>query len=80
VQFAIIARADSGGTATVAMSAASFGGFTIGPYLAGELAVRYGYFAVQCLGLGGILLALLSLAPLVGRRAHSLLPAPTRTA
>jgi predicted MFS family arabinose efflux permease len=72
VQFAIVARADSVGTATVAMSTAAFGGFSIGPYVAGELAVRYGFFAVQCLGLGGILLALVSLIPLVGRRTASL--------
>jgi hypothetical protein len=62
------------------MSAASFGGFTIGPYVAGELSVRYGFFAVQCLGLGGILFALVSLIPLVGRPSISLQPAPTRTA
>src|SRR5882757_580657 len=80
VQFAIIARADSAGTATVAMSAAAFGGFTIGPYVAGELAVRYGFFAVQCLGLGGILFALVSLIPLIGRRTTSLQPAATRPA
>jgi len=69
VQFAIIARADRVGTATVAMSAASYGGFTIGPYVAGELAVRFGFFAVQCLGLGGILISMISLIPLVSRRA-----------
>jgi predicted MFS family arabinose efflux permease len=80
VQFAVIARADSVGTATVAMSAAAFGGFSIGPYVAGELVVRYGFFAVQCLGFGGILLGLVSLIPLVGRRTASLQPAPTRTA
>jgi predicted MFS family arabinose efflux permease len=79
VQFAVIANADRAGTATVAMSAASFGGFTIGPYVAGELAVRYGFFAVQCLGLGGILFALVSLIPLVSRRTILLQAAPTRT-
>jgi predicted MFS family arabinose efflux permease len=68
MQFAVIAQADRAGTATVAMSAASFGGFTIGPYVAGELAVRYGFFAVQCLGLGGTFLALVSLIPLISRR------------
>jgi hypothetical protein len=61
------------------MSAASFGGFTIGPYVAGELAVRYGFFAVQCLGLDGILFALVSLIPLVSRRTILLQAAPTRT-
>ena len=75
VQFAVIANADPAGTATVAMSAAWYGGFTIGPYVAGELAVRYGFFAVQCLGLGGILVALLSLIPLLRRRIILLQPA-----
>jgi predicted MFS family arabinose efflux permease len=79
VQFAVIAHADRAGTATVAMSAAWYGGFTIGPYVAGELAVRHGFFAVQCLGLGGILLALLSLLPLITRRTVLLQPAATRT-
>jgi predicted MFS family arabinose efflux permease len=69
VQFAIIASADRAGTATVAMSTASYAGFTIGPYLAGELTVRFGFFAVQCLGIGGVVLAMASLIPLVGRRA-----------
>ena len=69
VQFAIIANADRVGTATVAMSTASYAGFTIGPYLAGELTVRSGFFAVQCLGIGGVLLAMVSLIPLIGRRA-----------
>jgi hypothetical protein len=78
VQFAVIAHADRAGTATVAMSAASYGGFTIGPYVAGELAVRYGFFAVQCLGLGGILFALASLIPLVSRRTLLLQPAAAR--
>lgn len=75
VQFAVIARADSVGTATVAMSAAAFGGFSIGPYAAGELVVRYGFFAVQCLGLGGILFALVSLIPLGRLRAAQALSA-----
>ena len=79
VQFAVIAHADRAGTATVAMSAAWYGGFTIGPYVAGELAVRYGFFAVQCLGLGGILLALVSLIPLITRRTILLQPAPSQT-
>jgi hypothetical protein len=79
VQFAVIAHADRAGTATVAMSAAWYGGFTIGPYVAGELAVRYGFFAVQCLGLGGILLALVSLIPLLTRRTILLQPAASRT-
>jgi predicted MFS family arabinose efflux permease len=78
VQFAVIAHADRAGAATVAMSAAWYGGFTIGPYVAGELAVRYGFVAVQCLGLGGILFALVSLIPLIGRRTILLQPAPTR--
>jgi hypothetical protein len=47
-----------------------------GPYAAGELAVRYGFFAVQCLGLGGILFALVSLIPFVSRRTILLQPAP----
>lgn len=77
VQFAVIAQADRAGTATVAMSAAWYGGFTIGPYLAGELAVRYGFLAVQYLGLAGILLALISLIPLIARRTILLQPAAT---
>lgn len=78
VQFAVIANADRAGTATVAMSAAWYAGFTIGPYVAGELAVRSGFLAVQCLGLGGILLALLSLIPLMGRRTIVLQAAASR--
>lgn len=66
VQFAIIANADHIGTATVAMSAAWYGGFTIGPYVAGEMAVRYGFLTVQCLGIAGILCALVSLIPILG--------------
>lgn len=76
VQFAAIARADHAGTATVAMSTASYAGFTIGPYVAGQLAVNYGFVAVQCLGVGGILFALVSLAPLVVRRSPALSAAP----
>jgi hypothetical protein len=64
VQFGVIAKADSIGTATVAMSAAWYAGFTIGPYLAGDLVVRFGFTAVQYLGIGGVLIALLSLLPL----------------
>jgi predicted MFS family arabinose efflux permease len=79
VQFAVIANADRAGTATVAMSAAWYAGFTIGPYVAGELAVRSGFLAVQCLGLGGILLALLSLIPLMGRRTIVLQAAASQT-
>jgi predicted MFS family arabinose efflux permease len=79
VQFAVIANADLTGTATVAMSTASYTGFTIGPYAAGELAARHGFFAVQCLGLGGILLALALLIPLLGRRAVLSQPAATPT-
>jgi hypothetical protein len=56
------------------MSAAWYAGFTIKP-LAGELAVRYGFLAVQAPGIGGILLALISLIPLAGQRTVLLQPA-----
>jgi predicted MFS family arabinose efflux permease len=68
IQFAIIANADRAGTATLAMSTAAYVGFAAGPLVAGQLAARTGYFAVQCLGIGGVLLAVLSLIPLVGRQ------------
>jgi predicted MFS family arabinose efflux permease len=68
LQFAAIAKADTVGTATIAMSAAWYGGFTIGPYLAGELVVRYGFISVQYLGIGGVVTALLSLIPICIRR------------
>jgi predicted MFS family arabinose efflux permease len=64
VQFAVIAAADTAGTATVSMSAAWYAGFAIGPYLAGELVVRYGFRSVQILGIAGVLIALFSLLPL----------------
>lgn len=69
VQFAVIAKADHAGTATVAMSTASYAGFTVGPYVAGNLTMRYGFFAVQCLGIGGVLFAMVTLIPLLSRRA-----------
>jgi predicted MFS family arabinose efflux permease len=69
VQFAVIAAADRAGTATISMSAAWYAGFTIGPYLSGALVVKYGFVPVQVLGIGGVLLALLSLLPLRMRRA-----------
>ncbi|HEY3849559.1 MAG TPA: hypothetical protein VGL87_01205 [Steroidobacteraceae bacterium] len=65
-------------TPTVAMSAAWYAGFTIKRYVAGELAVRYGFLAVQAPGIGGILLALISLIPLTGRRTVLLQPAAPR--
>jgi predicted MFS family arabinose efflux permease len=71
LQFAAIAKADTVGTATIAMSAAWYGGFTIGPYLAGELVGRYGFASVQILGIGGVVLALLSLVPIFIRSAPS---------
>ena len=71
LQFAAIAAADTVGTATISMSAANYAGFAIGPYLGGELVVRYGFETVQYLGMGGVLLALISLLPLcLGRRAR----------
>jgi predicted MFS family arabinose efflux permease len=79
VQFAVIADADSAGTATIAMSAAWYAGFTIGPYVAGEFAVRSGFLAVQCLGVGGILVALISLIPLLTRRTIVLQAAASRS-
>jgi len=64
VQFAIIADADKAGSATIAMSAAWYAGFTIGPYLSGELVGQYGFVPVQILGAGGVLIALITLLPL----------------
>jgi predicted MFS family arabinose efflux permease len=64
VQFAVIAEADTAGTATISMSAAWYAGFSIGPYLGGALVDRYGFVPVQVLGIGGVLLALVSLLPL----------------
>jgi predicted MFS family arabinose efflux permease len=64
VQFAIIADADKAGSATIAMSAAWYAGFTIGPYLSGELVEQYGFVPVQILGAGGVLIALITLLPL----------------
>jgi predicted MFS family arabinose efflux permease len=64
VQFAVIAEADAIGTATVSMSAAWYAGFAVGPYLSGELVVKYGYGSVQLLGVVGVLFALVSLLPL----------------
>ncbi len=64
LQFAIIAEADRAGSATIAMSAAWYAGFTIGPYLSGELVVKYGFVPVQILGAGGVLVALVTLLPL----------------
>jgi predicted MFS family arabinose efflux permease len=64
VQFAAIAEADTAGTATISMSAAWYAGFAVGPYLAGELVVKYGYSSVQFLGIVGVVFALVSLLPL----------------
>jgi MFS transporter, DHA1 family, inner membrane transport protein len=64
VQFAVIAEADTAGTATISMSAAWYAGFAIGPYLAGALVDRHGFVPVQVLGIAGVLLALFSLLPL----------------
>jgi predicted MFS family arabinose efflux permease len=64
VQFAAIAEADTAGTATISMSAAWYAGFAVGPYLAGELVVKYGYSSVQFLGIVGVLFALASVLPL----------------
>jgi predicted MFS family arabinose efflux permease len=64
VQFAIIAEADTAGTATISMSAAWYAGFTIGPYLSGVLVAKYGFAPAQYLGAGGVLVALVSLLPL----------------
>jgi predicted MFS family arabinose efflux permease len=80
LQFGVIAKADSVGTATVAMSAAWYAGFTIGPYLAGDLVIRFGFVSVQYLGIGGVLIAFVSLLPLIIVRRISVTPAPaTRT-
>lgn len=65
VQFGVIAEADTAGTATISTSAAWYAGFAIGPYLAGELVVRYGFTPVQYFGTAGVLLGLLSLLPLI---------------
>lgn len=65
IQFAVIAQADRGGTATISMSTAWYAGFTIGPYLSGALVDRFGFVPVQVLGAGGVILALLLLVPLV---------------
>jgi predicted MFS family arabinose efflux permease len=64
VQFAVIAEADTAGTATISMSAAWYAGFAIGPYLAGALVERFGFVPVQVLGVAGALLAFFSLLPL----------------
>jgi predicted MFS family arabinose efflux permease len=64
VQFAVIAQADTAGTATISMSAAWYAGFAIGPYLAGALVERFGFVPVQVLGVAGALLAFFSLLPL----------------
>jgi predicted MFS family arabinose efflux permease len=64
VQFAVITEADTVGVATIAMSAAWYAGFTIGPYISGELVASYGFAPVQYLGVAGVLLALASLIPL----------------
>ena len=64
LQFAAIAAADTVGTATISMSAANYAGFAIGPYLGGQLVVHYGFGTLQYLGIGGVLLALISLLPL----------------
>jgi predicted MFS family arabinose efflux permease len=71
VQFAVIAEADTAGTATISMSAAWYAGFAIGPYLAGALVERFGFVPVQVLGVAGALLAFFSILPLrtVNRRA-----------
>lgn len=79
VQFAVIAEADRAGTATISMSAAWYAGFTIGPYLSGELVTRYGFVPVQILGIGGVLLALFSLLPLRMRRTETGTPALPRS-
>jgi len=80
VQFAVIAAADRAGTATISMSTAWYAGFTIGPYLSGALVDKYGFVPVQVLGIGGVLLALLSLLPLRPRRAPaSVTDAPSRS-
>jgi predicted MFS family arabinose efflux permease len=71
VQFAVIAEADTAGTATISMSAAWYGGFSIGPYLAGALVDRYGFVPVQVLGIAGVLLAFFSLLPLRIKRPLS---------
>jgi predicted MFS family arabinose efflux permease len=69
IQFGVIAEADTAGTATISTSAAWYAGFAIGPYLAGELVVKYGFLPVQYFGVGGVLIGLLSLLPLLGRNA-----------
>lgn len=72
LQFAAIAAADTVGTATISMSAANYAGFAIGPYLGGQLVVHYGFGTLQYLGIGGVLLALISLLPLrIGRDARA---------
>ena len=71
VQFAVIAQADTAGTATISMSAAWYAGFAIGPYLAGALVDTHGFVPVQVLGIAGVLLALLSLLPLRVKRPLS---------
>ena len=71
IQFAVIASADTRGVATIAMSTAWYAGFTVGPYLAGSLANRYGFVPVQLFGAGGVLLALLTLVPLRNRASSA---------
>lgn len=69
IQFAVITTADTQGSATIAMSAAWYAGFTVGPYVAGELVSKHGFAPVQYLGVSGVLLALLLLLPLRQKEA-----------
>ncbi len=63
-QFSLVASADKIGTATILISASTYAGFAVGPYLGGELMVRYGFQAIQVLAIVGTSVAILSLLPI----------------
>jgi predicted MFS family arabinose efflux permease len=64
-QFAIISEADSSRHASVLVSAATFGGFGLAPYLGGELVAGFGYSSLQVLDVTFMTAALLCLLPIL---------------
>jgi predicted MFS family arabinose efflux permease len=68
-QFAVIAAADPSRHAAVLVSAATFGGFGLAPYLGGELVSGFGYSSLQILDVAFMTAAVLCLLPLLKKGA-----------
>jgi predicted MFS family arabinose efflux permease len=67
-QFGAIVAADESRRAAPLISAATFGGFSVAPYVGGEIVELFGYPSLQALDIGSMSASFLTLIPLLWAR------------